>query len=126
MVPIASLFTPRDIVMYGILAALVAGALVALRANGRRHHRFLVVGATTFAGWVAWNFTLNATNARGFNVDAPVIYLSWADAGSGVFAFVVTALVLGLVTERDALARTVVGAAAIAGIAAAFVDLFVL
>jgi hypothetical protein len=125
-VPLASLFSPRDIVLYGVLAALISAAAFATRPSGRSHGRFLVVGAMTLAGWLAWNFTLNATNAGGFNVDAPVLRLSWADAGSGVMTFVVTALVLGLATERTSPARDVVGAAAIAGVLAAFVDLFVL
>ncbi len=70
--------------------------------------------------------TLNATNATGFNVDAPIIPLSWADVGSGVLAFTATALVLGLVAERPEPAQHVVGAAGIAGLVAVALDLFVL
>ena len=69
---------------------------------------------------------MNATNGRNFNVDAPVIGLSWADAGSGVLAFVATALFLGLVRERGEPAGRVIGAATIAGLLATLVDLFVL
>lgn len=126
MLQLASLFAPRDIVLYGVVAGAAAGAVVAIRSEGRRRGRFLVVSGTTLAGWLAWNFTLNATDASGFNVDAPVVKLSWADAGSGVLAFVVTALVLGLVTEREHPARNSVGTAAIAGLVATLVDLFVL
>ena len=75
MAPIASLFAPRDVLMYGVLAALVVGAVFAVHPKGRQHRRFLIVATSTLTGWLAWNFTLNATNARGFNVDAPVIYL---------------------------------------------------
>jgi cation transporter-like permease len=76
---------------------------------------------------MAWNFTLNATQAvPNFDVDAPVIRLSWADAGSGVFARLVTALVLGLITDRHEPAHRVVGAAGIAGLAATALDLLVL
>ena len=76
---------------------------------------------------MAWNLTLNATRAvPNFNVDAPVIPLSWADAGSGVFACLVTVLVLGLITDRDQPAGRIVGAAAIAGAVAIVLDLFVL
>ena len=63
---------------------------------------------------------------RNFNVDAPVIGLSWADAGSGVMAFVATALVPGLVFELRESADRVVGTAGIAGVVALGVDLFVL
>ena len=80
----------------------------------------------TTVGFIAWNLTLNATDATGFNVDAPIIPLSWADAGSGVLAFACTALVLGLIAEPREPARRVVGAAAIAGLAAIVLDLFVL
>src|SRR5512133_1839914 len=48
----------------------------------------------------------------------PLVRVSWADAGSGVFGFLVTAVVLGLITCRKDPAGRVVGAAAIAGIVA--------
>jgi hypothetical protein len=77
-------------------------------------------------GFAAWNFTLNLTNATGFNVDAPVIPLSWADGGSGVLSFAVTVLALGLIWDRGEPAGRVVGAAAAAGGIAMLLDLFVL
>jgi hypothetical protein len=87
----------------------------------------LTAGVATTIGFTLWNLTLNATQAvPNFDVDAPVIGLSWADAGSGVLAFLVTALVLGLVTDRGEPAYRVVGAAAIAGLVAMALDLFVL
>jgi len=93
----------------------------------RANRRFVVGGVTSTIGFALWNLTLNATAAvPSFNVDAPVIPLSWADAGSGVFACLVTALVLGLLTDRNEPAGRVVGAAAIAGLVAIGLDLFVL
>ena len=87
----------------------------------------MIAGVTTFVGMAAWNFTLNATQAvPNFDVDAPIVRVSWADAGSGVFACLVTALVFGLITDRSELAYRVVGAAAIAGLVAIGLDLFVL
>jgi hypothetical protein len=84
-------------------------------------------GLTTWLGFLAWNFTLNATLAvPSFNVDAPIVPLSWADAGSGAFASLVTVLVLGLITDRHEPADRVVGAAAIAGLVAIALDLVVL
>ena len=85
----------------------------------------MVCGLCTTAGFIAWNLTLNATHAAGFDTDAPVIALSWQDAGSGVLAFVVTALVLGAWWREEPAGR-VVGAAALAGLAAMVVDIFVL
>jgi hypothetical protein len=36
--------------------------------------------------WIAWHLLLNATHATEFDVDAPIIALSWEDVGSGVGA----------------------------------------
>jgi hypothetical protein len=122
------MFAVQDVLITGVIAGvLAAAALWALWRWSRTRNRFIVAGATTLAGWYAWNFTLNATRAvPNFNVDAPVIPLSWADTGSGVFACLLTALVLGLVTDRDQPADRVVGAAGIAGLAAIVLDLVVL
>ena len=119
------LFSLGAIVVDAAVAGVLAAGVVAALVWGGQRGRFALAGAATFAGFVAWNLTLNATHARGFNTDAPVVGLSWADAGSGVLAFVVTAAALTLVERREPAAR-VVGAAALAGVAAAFVDLFVL
>jgi len=119
-------FEVRDVLIFGLLAGLLAGVALYLWRWSREHRRFLVGAISTSFGFIAWNLTLNATNATGFNVDAPIIFLSWADAGSGVVAFAVNALVLGLITERTGPASRVVGAAAIAGLVATALDLFVL
>ena len=119
------LFSVRAIVVDAVAAGVVASAVVAALAWGRRRWRFALAGVATFAGFVAWNLTLNATHARGFNTDAPVVGLSWADAGSGVLFFGLTVAALALLERRQPAAR-VVGAAALAGLAAAAVDLFVL
>jgi hypothetical protein len=120
------LFPVRDIVLWACVAGVLAACALFLWPWSRRDGRFVIAGVTTAAGFMAWNVVLNATNGRNFNVDAPVIGLSWADAGSGVFAFLCTALVLGLVVARTEPAGRVVGAAAIAGVVAVGLDLFVL
>lgn len=120
------MFAVRDIVVFAIVAGLLAAAVLAAWPWARRRYRFALAGLTTTLGFIAWNLTLNATDATGFNVDAPIIPLSWADTGSGVLALVVTVLVLGLITERRESAGHVVGAATIAGLVAVVVDLFVL
>jgi len=119
------LFAVRDIIVYAVVAGIAAGALTAAMTWCRHRGRFVIAAASTTAGFIAWNLTLNATHAVDFNVDAPVIGLSWADAGSGVIAFVCTVAVLGLVDRHETAGR-VVGAAALAGLAALVVDLFVL
>jgi len=120
------MFASRDVVIVAVVAGLLAGGALSARPWGRAHARNVVAGLATLVGFAIWNFTLNITDARGFNVDAPIIPLSWADAGSGVLSFTVTALALGLVRDRDEPASQVVGAAAIAGGIAMLLDLFVL
>lgn len=80
------MFEIRDVLVFGVVAGVLgAGGLFAW-PWGRLRGRFLVGGVATFLGFIAWNLTLNHTNATGFNVDAPVIQVSWADSGSGVMA----------------------------------------
>jgi hypothetical protein len=121
-------FPVEEILLFGVLAGgVAAAALWLLWRWSRQLYRFAIAGSTTTLGWLAWNFTLNATQAvPNFDVDAPVVRISWADVGSGLMACLVTVLVLGLITDRGEPAQRVVGAAAIAGVAALVVDLFVL
>ncbi len=118
-------FAVRDILGYAAFAGLLAAAALAARPWPRRQGRFALAGLATSIGFAAWNLTLDATHAHGFNTDAPLLALSWADAGSGVLAFAVATAALTL-AARDQPARRVVGAAAVAGLAAALLDLFVL
>ncbi len=123
------MFAVRDIVIYALLAGVAAAlALAGLpwsRRWARPQERWAIAGLATTAGFVAWNLTLDATHARGFNTDAPLLALSWADAGSGVLAFAVAAAALALTGRREPAGR-VVGAAATAGLVAAIVDIFIL
>ena len=111
------------------VAALIAGVLsaaaLAVWPWARSRGRFAFAGVATLVSWVAWHLLLNATHASGFDVDAPIIGLSWEDVGSGVIALFATVLVLGLVTDRREAAVRVVGAASIAGLIAMILDLFV-
>ena len=122
----AALFEPGEIAWTGALAAIVATAVFASRPATRTRARMLTAAFGTLAGGFAWNFTLHATHATGFDTDAPFVRVSWADAGSGVLVFVAIALLLGLIIDRDQPAGRVVGIAATAGIAALIVDIFVL
>lgn len=72
--------------------------------------------------------SLHVTHSANFDTNAPLIKISWADAGSGVltFTFVVVALALGLWIDRQQPASRVIAIAAMAGILASLVDLFVL
>ena len=120
------MFPVREVISFGLLAGVLAAVVLAVWPWCRHHWRFLVAGVATSVGFIVWNLTLNATDATGFNIDAPIIPLSWADAGSGVMVFGACALVLGLIAERQEPAGRVVGAAAIAGLVATILDIFVL
>ncbi len=118
------MFATHDIVVAAIVTGLLAGAAIFAWPWGRVRFRFVIGGVTAAVGLAAWNFTLNHTNATGFDVDAPVVQVSWQDAGSAILAFAATALVLGLVTERRESAQYVVGAVSIAGLVALVYDTF--
>ncbi len=118
-------FETRDILIFGVVAGLLGAGGLFTWPWGRLRARFLVGGVATFVGFIAWNLTLNHTSATGFNVDAPVIQVSWADSGSGVMAFAVTALALAVYESKESAGR-VVGAAAICGALALILDIFVL
>src|SRR6266536_4590726 len=122
------MFALTDIAIFSLLAGVLTTAVLWFAWRwSRAKSRFVVAGVTASVGFALWNLTLNTTGAvPNFNVDAPVIPLSWADAGSGVFACLLTALVLGLVTDRGQPSDRVVGAAGIAGLVAIGLDLFVL
>jgi len=119
--------------MYGVsvtyASAILAGALTAAALAAwpwaRLRRRFAIAGFTTVLSWIAWHLLLNATQAFGFDVDAPIIRVSWEDVGSGVVTLFATVVVFGLGTERRELASRVVGAAAIAGLVALILDVFV-
>jgi len=119
--------------MYGVsvtyVSAVVAGVLTAAALAAwpwaRSRRRFAIAGFTTLVSWIAWHLLLNSTRAFGFDVDAPIIRVSWEDVGSGVVALFVTVVVFGLGTERREPAVRVVGAAAIVGLVAMVLDVFV-
>ena len=118
------MFSGQSIAIGAAVAGLLAAAALAAWPWARRDGRFAVAGLATALGFVAWNATLNLTNGTGFDVDAPIVRVSWQDAGTGILAFAATALALGLVWARDEPARRVVGAAALAGLVALVFDVF--
>ena len=91
------------------------------------HFRFAVASLSTFLGYTAWNLLQNATGADSLlNIDWPIFPMSWSDVGSGVVAFVATAITLGLLTDRNETPWRVLAAAGIAGLLSTLVDLFFL
>jgi hypothetical protein len=108
-----------------IVAGMLAAAALAVWPWARSRRRFAIAGITTLVSWIGWHLLLNATQAFGFDVDAPIIRVSWEDVGSGVVTLFVTVVVFGLGTERREFASRVVGAASIAGLVAMILDVFV-
>jgi hypothetical protein len=109
-------------VLSGVLAAVALTFLV----RPRRLAVALAGGIATVVGAVAWNAILRAAHGDQFFTDAPVVVLpaSWQDIGSGVFALAVAALVLGVGVLPTVPARRVAGHAAVGGLAAFLVDVY--
>ena len=121
------MFPLTDILLYAFISSALVLVVSYLWSWSKKPYRFVVMSVSTFLGFSAWNVLQSATGADlALNIDWPVFPLSWSDFGSGVAAFAVTALVLGLVTDREQPAGTVMMAAVIAGALAALVDLFAL
>ena len=113
-------------IAYGAgVSALAAGALAAL-VGPRRPAVIAATAVGAFAGPLAWNAILRATAADSFFVDAPIAVLpaSWQDTGSGVFAIAATALALGLGPLQAGTGRRLAALAALAGLAAFLVDVY--
>jgi hypothetical protein len=94
---------------FAIVAGGLTAAVLAAWPWARSRRRFAVAGVATLLSWIAWHLLLNATGAFGFDVDAPLIRVSWEDVGSGVVALFTTVVVFGLGTERREAAVRVVG-----------------
>lgn len=120
------MFSVQEVVIFGIVAGILAGGVLRTTRWARERRRFVIAGVATAVGFIAWNLLLIGANATGINVDIPLTPLSFQDLGSGVLAFAATAAALGLLVDPDERARRVVGAAAIAGVVATAFDIFVL
>jgi hypothetical protein len=114
-------------ILYGaaLTALFTAVALVLLTHERRRGVLIAAVGASA-AGPVAWNSVLRATGGAGFFTDAPIAVfpVSWQDFGSGVFAFAVAGVMLGLGALRDAHAQAATLRAALVAFIALTTDVY--
>ena len=119
------MFETRDVLVDGVIAGVLAGGFALLYPWARTGFRFGIAAVATFLGFVAWNLVISHAKATGLNVDAPVVALSWQDAGSGVLAFAASTLALGL-TQRSARADAVILTAGLSGVVAMVFDIFVL
>ena len=114
----------REYIFVIIGSVVVSLAVLAVVFPWVRHPRTLItIALTTTLGIVIWNSLLNVTNASSLNVDSPFLGLSVQDVGSGVGAFLVTALVLRFVTHKTEPAARILSASAVVGIVTVLVDL---
>jgi hypothetical protein len=121
------LFLLSDILLFATISALLVLAFSYQWSWSRQQYRFAISSASTFLGFASWNLLEGTTGAdQALNIDWSFFPLSWSDAGSGVAAFVLTAVALGLLTEREQPAWRVMVASAVAGLSATLVDLFAL
>jgi len=107
-------------------AAITTLALVVIGRERRPAILVAAIAASALAP-IAWNAVLRATHANEFFTDAPIAVLpaSWQDTGSGVVTFGAVAAVLGAGPARNQPAKRVVILAAIAGVVAFLVDVYV-
>ena len=115
------------VIGYGAaLSALAAAVLVAFAGRDRRASVLVCAAASALLGPLAWNAILHATHADQFFHDAPipVFPISWQDTGSGVFTVAVAALLLGFGPLRTDSARRLAWLAALAGLGALLVDIY--
>src|SRR5206468_2084271 len=109
------------VVASGVLAVLAAWFLV----RDRRPAVLAATAAAAMLGPLLWDLILRHTGGD-FFVDAPgyVFPVSFEDAGSGVFATAIGALVLGFGPLRAATGRRVAANALVCGLAALLVDIY--
>jgi len=120
----------QDALIYvvgALLAAVIVAAVLYWRYPwSRARGRFGSAATATFVAWILWRVVLQLSNGDNLDVDNPLLLgLSAQDIGSGVLAFLLTALPMGLVSEREESAHRVMATAGIAGALAILVDRFI-
>jgi hypothetical protein len=117
---------PLLIAIGATLTGLVVASALYAWPWSRPRRRTLVGTVAAVAAFLVWRAALIIANGANLDIDYPVLLgLSFEDIGSGVMAFVFTALALGLGFDRAEPARNVVACAALVGAAAILVDRFV-
>ena len=111
----------QDFLVYvvgALLAAVIVAAVLYWRSPwSRPRGRFGTAAIATFVAWILWRVVLQLSNGDNLDVDNPLLLgLSAQDVGSGVLAFLLTALLMGLVGERGEPTHRVVATARDRGI----------
>jgi len=114
--------------LYGAaLSAVLAVAVVAVIARGRRPGVLITVAVAAFVMPVCWNTILRTTGATAaFSHDLPFrpFPISWQDTGSGVFTLAGTAIALALGVEATEPARRTARLALSTALAALLIDIY--
>jgi hypothetical protein len=113
-------------VAFGVLVSgVLAAVVVALLLRERRRAVVIAAALAAAGGPLAWDLILRHTGGD-FFVDAPgvVFPVSYEDAGSGVFATALAVLLLGFGPLHSATGRRLALTAAVCGLAALLVDVY--
>jgi hypothetical protein len=113
-------------ILYGAVLAAAAAAALGFFARVRSPVVIVAMAISAAGGSIGWNAILHATHAEEFFTDAPIAIFpaSWQDFGSGVFSLAAASLILGLGPLHRQLARRVVFLAALTGVGAFLVDIY--
>ena len=114
-------------ILYGVgLTAAVEAVLAVVVPRWRRPLVVVTAAAVGFLATLVWQLVLGATHASEFFTDLPFrpFPVSWQDAGSGVAAFALGALVLAYGPMRSDTPRAVTTAALAIGAVALVVDVY--
>ena len=108
-----------------VLSGLLAVVAVAFLLRERRPSVLVAAGLASAIAPLCWDLTLRHTGGD-FFVDAPgyVFPISFEDAGSGVYATALAAMVLGFGPMRDERSLRVAFAATVCGAVALLVDIY--
>jgi multisubunit Na+/H+ antiporter MnhB subunit len=113
-------------VAYGVaLSAILAVVAMRFLLRERRPWTLAAAGIAAGVAPLLWDLILRHTGGR-FFTDAPglVFPVSYEDTGSGVFATALAVLVLGFGPMRSDKGRRLASAAAVCGLAALLVDIY--
>ena len=115
------------VIAYGAaLSAVAASGLVGFAGRERRPAVLACAAVSAVLGAVGWNAILHATHADQFFHDAPipVFPISWQDTGSGVFSVALATVLLGFGPLRANPSRRLALLAALTGLGALLVDIY--
>lgn len=117
---------PWLIALGALLTGLAVAGVLYAWTGSRDRRRIVVATVASMIAFLTWRGALIIANGANLDIDYPLLLgLSFEDIGSGVMAFLFTALALGLGPDAAEPARRVVTTAGLAGAAAIIVDRFV-